>query len=178
MNGDCFRNEVIRNIAARRSVRRFTDGRIPEEDIRILGEAAVNAPSGMNRQEWKFVFIRNRDKIKLLADAVGKAMSREGYDFYRPDCLMIASARSLRNLSAADCACALENVFLAAASLGIGSVWINQLCDAQQDGNVKKMLTELGVPEDYTVYGAASLGYPDDSGEKKARKDGCVLIVD
>lgn len=171
-------NSVIETILARKSTRHFKKGRIPDEDIRLLAEAAVNAPSGMNRQEWKFVFVHNQEKLTALAAAVGEAMGRDGYNFYEPDCLLIAGAKPLENLSAADCACALENVFLAAESLGIASVWINQLCDAQVNSTVREMLTSLGLPADYVVYGAAALGYSGEDVPKKSRKENCVVIVD
>ena len=45
-----------------------------------------------------------------------------------------------------DCACALENIFLAAKSLGIGSCWINQLGQTCDDPDVRAFLTKLGVP--------------------------------
>lgn len=171
-------NTVIENIIERRSVRKFTQESIPDEHLELLSLAAVNAPSGMNRQEWQFVFIKNKDRIADLASLIGKAINRENYDLYKPDCFMIASAKPFGSLSAADCACALQNVFLAANSLNIGSVWINQLNDAQENGEVRELLTALGVPEDYRVYGCASLGYSADNSEKKARKENCVKFVD
>lgn len=174
---DCM-NTVIENIIARRSVRKFTEERIPREHIELLSLAAINAPSGMNRQEWTFVFVQNREKIAALASLTGKALNRENYDLYKPDCFMIASAKPFGSLSAADCACALQNVFLAANSLNIGSVWINQLNDAQENSEVRELLTALGVPEDHRVYGCASLGYSVDNSEKKARKENCVKFVD
>lgn len=46
-----------------------------------------------------------------------------------------------------DCACALQNIFLAAKSLGIGSCWINQLGQTCDDPDVRAFLTGLGIPE-------------------------------
>lgn len=171
-------NTVIENIIARRSVRKFTEESIPDEHIELLAEAAINAPSGMNRQEWQFIFIKNKEKIATLASLVGEALNRENYDLYKPACYMIACAKPFGNLSAADCACALQNVFLAATSLDIGSVWINQIIDAQVDKKVREYLSSLGIPEDYRVYGSVSLGYSADNSEKKARKENCVKFVD
>lgn len=171
-------NGVIENIITRKSVRKFTDESIPDEILELLGEAAINAPSGMNRQEWLFVFIKNKEKIASVASLVGSALNREGYDLYKPACYMIACAKPFGNLSAADCACALQNVFLAANSLNVGSVWINQIIDAQDDPEMREYLTSLGIPEDYRVYGSVSLGYSADEREKKERKENCVKFVD
>lgn len=81
--------------------------------------------------------------------------------------------------AAMDCACALENIFLAAKSLGIGSCWINQLGQTCDDPDVRAFLTKLGVPESHKVYGCAALGYaPADAPVKEKKvKEGTVTII-
>ena len=74
-------NEVLKNIRTRRSVRGFTEKRIPEETVQAIVEAAVYAPSAMNRQSWHFTVVHNREKIERLAQAIGSQIGREGYDF-------------------------------------------------------------------------------------------------
>ena len=60
-----------------------------------------------------------------------------------------------------DDACALENIFLAAHSYGVGSVWINQLQNICDTPAIRDILNDFGVPADHVVYGMAALGYPD-----------------
>ena len=57
-----------------------------------------------------------------------------------------------------DNACALENIFLAAHSFCIGSVWINQLRDICEEEEVRDILTDWGIPENHQVFGMAALG--------------------
>jgi len=78
-----------------------------------------------------------------------------------------------------DCACAIENMFLAAHSLGIGSCWINQLGTTCDDPEVRELITSLGVPKDHKVYGCVALGYADPkiSMREKAVKAGTVTVV-
>ena len=75
-------------------------------------------------------------------------------------------------------ACAMENIFLAAHSLGIGSVWINQLQGICDEPSIREILNDFGIPADHIVYGMAALGYADDvKAEKKAdRKSSCSGI--
>lgn len=77
-----------------------------------------------------------------------------------------------------DCACAIENMFLAACSLGIGSCWINQLGTTCDDPQVRELLTELGVPENHKVYGCVALGYKAEGAPMKEKvvKAGTVTI--
>lgn len=52
-------NTVIENILSRRSIRKFNDEPVTKEELLILGECAVHAPSAMCRDTWKFVIINN-----------------------------------------------------------------------------------------------------------------------
>ena len=154
-------NEVMKAILGRRSIRKFKEDPIPEEILQDLAEAALHAPSGMGKKTWHFVVLTNADLIKKLADVIGKELGRENYDMYKPAALLIPSNERDSRYGKEDNACALENIFLAAYSYGVGSVWINQLqgiCDSE---NIRPVLNEIGVPEDHVVYGMAALGYPD-----------------
>lgn len=53
--------DAIENLMTRRSVRRFTDRRISLEDLETITNAARMAPSGMNRQLWKFTVLKNKE---------------------------------------------------------------------------------------------------------------------
>ena len=53
----------------------------------------------------------------------------------------------------------MENIYLSCEALGLGCVWINQLKDCYDVPEVRKILTELGVPENHGVYGSAAIGY-------------------
>ena len=77
----------------------------------------------------------------------------------------------------ADCSCALENIFLMANSLGIGSCWINQLKTLCNEESVRAVLDEFGIPKNHVVWGMASIGYPAVKPEAKPRKNGVVKFV-
>ena len=127
-------NETLNSIFTRRSIRKFTDQKISDDDLKLIAKAACYAPNGRNTERWQFTVIHNEEKIKKLAKAISKELNLDdSYNFYKPDALIIASNSRDNKYGIEDCACALENIFLAAHSLGIGSVWINQLngiCDS------------------------------------------------
>ena len=151
-------NEVILNILTRRSVRAFQERPVEREKIDAILRCAVHAPSAMNRQTWHFSAVLNPEKIQKLAAAMGSALGSESYNLYRPAALIIPSNET-GLIKTWDNACALENIFLAAHSLGVASVWINQGTDTCDDPGVRAVLTELGVPKSHMVYGMAALGY-------------------
>ncbi|MBR6548218.1 MAG: nitroreductase [Clostridia bacterium] len=153
-------NPVIENLLTRRSIRGFTHRPVAKEDLQTIVNTAIYAPSGMNRQTWQFTVIDHLPTIEHLAKVVGKADNRgEDYDFYKPTAVIIATNHRESRHGCADCSCALQNIFLAAHSLGIGSVWINQLNATCDNPEVRDLLTKVGIPTDHVVYGMAALGY-------------------
>ena len=154
-------NEVMNNILTRRSIRKFTDTPISREILDDLVQAALHAPSGMGKQTCKFTVVTNKNAIKRLAEAIKTTLNRPGYDLYCPAAIIIPSNLRDSNWGKEDDACALENIFLAANSYGVGSVWINQLQNICDTPAIRDILNDFGVPADHVVYGMAALGYPD-----------------
>ena len=170
-------NETLQTILTRRSTRKFLNKPIPDEDLELIIQAALHAPSGMGKQTWQFTVIKNREKIGQLAAVISEVLGREGYDMYQPEVLIIPSNLKDSPWGREDNACAQENIFLAAHSLGIGSVWINQLQGICDNEKVRKVLDEFGVPKEHIVYGMAALGYEADVKAEKPRI-GKVVVVD
>lgn len=172
-------NEVMKNILTRRSVRKFTDEPIPKELLEELADAARHAPSGVGKQTWKFTVITNKDMIRRLADTIGAVLGRSGYDMYKPTAILMPSNLRDSIWGKEDNACALENVFLAAHSYGIGSVWINQMQNICDDPAIRALLDEMGVPADHVVYGMAALGYPaPDAPIREIKRTGAVAYIE
>ncbi len=117
--------EVIEAIKNRRSVRRFEDRPVPEELIKKIIEAGQWAPSACNRQDWKFIIIDSQEvKERILRDTtayfVGKA----------PLLILVLYSNRTDNLEYKDhllsAAMAIQNMQLAAYSLGLGSCLCEQ----------------------------------------------------
>ena len=164
---------------------------VSAEDLNLILEAATYAPNGMHLETWHFTAIQNKEVLKELNDKIKGAFAKSddlihgNVDIARLIAATIMPPRwslsptSYQWWAAMDCACALENIFLAAKSLGIGSCWINQLGQTCDDPDVRAFLTKLGVPESHKVYGCAALGYaPADAPVKEKKvKEGTVTII-
>ncbi|MBR3885720.1 MAG: nitroreductase [Clostridia bacterium] len=164
-------NETMNTILNRRSVRNFTREEIPEEILRDLANAALHAPSGMCRKTWKFTVVTNQELIKKLTNAIKEVLSRESYDMYNPTAIIIPSNERDSVWGRDDNACALQNIFLAAKSYNVGSVWINQLNNICDETKIREILNELEIPENHIVYGLAALGYPDPNVEERPYRE-------
>jgi nitroreductase len=153
-------NEALNNIMTRRSVRSFTGRKIERADLEAIATAAVYAPSARNLQTWRIIVVQKPELIKKLAKAVAtETGASPDYDFYNPNAIILVSNERTSPFGAEDCSCALENIFLAAHALGIGSVWINQLRGNCDKPGIRAVLDEIGLPQSHIVYGMAALGY-------------------
>lgn len=158
-------NDLINLISTRRSVRKFNETPISEKDLELIVSAGLEAPSGMGRRTWKFTVVTSPSQIQKLATAVGEALSRDNYTFYKPAALIIPSNLKESRWGREDNACALQNIFLAAHALGIGSVWINQLKDICDHDTIRPILNSFEIPVDHTIFGVAALGYPKEKND-------------
>ena len=77
----------------------------------------------------------------------------------------------------ADCSLALQNIFLAAQSLGLGSCYINQLHWLRDDPGVRAYLFELGIPKEHTICSSAAVGFKAVESPAPSRKEGTIHII-
>lgn len=165
-------NEIIDCILTRRSTRNFKEEQIDSEQLETLLETAIWAPSGGNNQSWLFTAIQNKTLLSKLNQLViegfqhwipdddypGKlgaksSSQKDGYNFYyHAPTLIIASNKPNYENAMADCSLALENIFLAANSFGLGSCYINQLHWLRNDSGVRDFLFEAPERKEGTVH--------------------------
>ncbi len=172
-------NETMQVIKSRRSTRAFTGEQITREEMDTMLEAAVWAPTGMGKQLWHFVGIRSAEKNLELARAVAAADGRgPEYTFYdAPASILVCYQRDEAH-AFLDGSAAVENILLAATSLGLGSCWINQVRVTCDDPAVRALLTSYGVPEDYIVIASVALGHIAKETPAKERRANTISIVE
>ncbi|NLJ85356.1 MAG: hypothetical protein GX322_02860 [Firmicutes bacterium] len=184
-------NETIKHILARRSIRKYRSIPVEEEKISTIVECGQYAPSAMNRQPWHFTVITNRkvlDRISeenrkvLLQSTDERARSRAaepGFDSFRgAPAAVIVSGDSEASFAAADCANAVENMAIAACSLGLGSCYIASFKIAMEKPEGAFLLRELGIPKGYRPLYALTLGYSDETlGERAPRRENTVTFI-
>ena len=167
-------NETIKTIFNRRSTRAFSEKAISREDLELIVQAGYHAPSGRNMQKWKFTVVQNKDLMAEIATVLGRTLSRDGYDLYKPNALILVSSEEDHPHGVSDCSCALENIFLAAESLGIASVWLNQFKGVCNEPEVRALLDKLNMPKNHVVIGVAALGYSADASKKADKRTDVV----
>lgn len=167
-------NDTLRIIATRSSCRSFTD-RMPEDtDLMAIAQAAIQAPSGMNRQHWQIILVKDRaliaemeaEGMKTLAameDQSGyqRILSRGGKLFYNAPRLIVLAIKQAEPPGAEliDCGIAAENMVLAATSMGVANLHCGFLTLAFAGDKGTEFKSRLKFPEGYECGIGILLGY-------------------
>jgi len=184
-------NETMKTILNRRSFRAYKPEQIRDEELQEILEAGKYAPSGGGTQPWHFTVIQKGDVLQNINAACREAMLKSGNKmmeerakadnfsvFYHAPTLIVVSGDDKAITPAADCAVALENMFLAAESIGIGSCWIHAMSMLLNAEQAKTLKNSLGIPEGFKVHGAGAFGYKGTEHPAAApRKEGLVTII-
>ena len=165
-------NETLQVIENRHSIRLFTKQEVSDDDINVLLQAANEAPSAHNQQSWRFIVMRNqkRQELSRLVTSKSSNFPRPASTLLRmaarsiagaPAIIAIANSGDLirhgtqlfkvekdmahdffRTMEIQSSAAAVENLLLAATSLGLATVWLGILYLIKDD-----VLEFLGEPK-------------------------------
>lgn len=145
-------------IETRRSVRSYKSDPVPDEVLQKILNAARIAPSGSNRQPWKFIIIKDPERKRKMIDLC------EGQKFVaEAPVLIVACGRNIHYNRGewmgdysmiVDVAIAVDHLTLAARAEGLGTCWIGSF----DNEGIKKF---LNIPEDVNVVALTPVGYPE-----------------
>ncbi len=159
---DAYEQHVFDAIYARRSVRRYQDNRpVEPEKIEKLLKAAMAAPSACNIQPWEFIVVTDPETQARIKQHCGHF---GGYN--APLMIVTCSYKDYipwpDDDGIVDCAAAMENMHIAAAALGLGSVWIGGF-------DAPGLREVLDIPGTVAVSGVAYFGYPAETPEPRTQ---------
>jgi nitroreductase len=148
-------------ILTRRSIRRYENKDIPEEVLQQILETGRQAPSAANRQPIHFVIVTDRDILKNLCDNLINRFVK-----YAP--VAIVGCADIKSLltgkwAVVDATIAMENMVIAAWTLGIGSCWIGAC-------NEEKVKELLKIPDKWKFVALLTLGYPAEQPKQRKKK--------
>ncbi len=157
--------DVFDAISQRSSVRAYKTTDVEEAKLKKVLEAARLSPSASNRQDWKFIIVRNKETQKRLA----KAAFGQSFVGEAPVVVVACGTDSKAVMGCGqpthtvDVSIACAFMILQAYELGLGTCWIG----AFHEDETKKI---LNIPERVRVVAVIPLGYPDQRSSQKFRK--------
>jgi len=181
--------QTLEAIAQRRSIRKFKDTPVTDEQIRALLLAATLAPSGKNRQPWRFVVVRGEKRAEMVAvmRAGMEASKAQGRDLgsspwtrqimekapvtifvFNDDLENIDQPYSIydmvgNSVDVQSIGAAIQNLLLAATDMGLGTLWICDVFYAYVE-----LCAWLGEP--HQLIAAIAVGYPEEAPSPRPRK--------
>lgn len=160
-------SEVIR---LRRSTRAFTDQQVSDADLQKVLDAAQLAPIAGGQYSMSHITVV---QDKALLDKIRTACSFQSKHLdplYGAPTLIVLSATGPSSdcIEYSNVACAIENMTLAAADLGLGSVYLWGFLRKLR--NQPELLDALQLPDGYTPLSAMALGHPAEPSEPREPK--------
>ena len=149
--------ELIRN---RRSVRRFTGEKIKSEDIELIIDAALLAPTSKNCRSWKFIIVEDKEMLKQLA------LSKPSGAAFIEHCALAIVVLSNPEQSSAhveDTSIAAIFIQLQAEDLGLGSCWCQIAGRKTASGQDSEQYIRdlLNIPSNFGVACIIAIGHKE-----------------
>lgn len=180
-------NEVINTILNRSSIRAYTSEKLNKDELRLLKQAALAAPTAMNRNNQKFLFITSEETISEIENQVVEAvkesenmdllkriLGRNGKIIYDAP-LFVGIFGMDSDYADIDSGIAVQNIALTAKSIGLDSVILGMPRIAFKGERGVRLQARLGVPSDFKFCIGIAIGHSNM--EKKPHEiDYCNII--
>jgi nitroreductase len=184
-------NETINNILERRTIRAFKEEQVPDEIIEQILQCALFAPSANGKQPWHFTVLQNRElmdkgteagreALRQIPEPMAQRIAEDPiYSAWRgAPTAIIVSGEDANDSAVTDCANAMQNMCIAAQSLGISACYMTSFKMGILLPGKENLLRELGIPEGFTPLYCLALGYGDEIPHPRdARRENSINYV-
>jgi nitroreductase len=163
--------DLVEGIHTRRSIRQFTEKPVAREQLIEIIKAGTWAPSGRNNQPWRFVIITDPGLRGELAGHTKYSAVIEG----APACVAVFADRSAMYSDVKDhqsMGACIQNMLLAAHSLGLGAVWLGEIL---KKADAVRVL--LGLPQEMELMAVVALGHPAPGKHSSQRKEVSEVLL-
>jgi len=139
--------DVFESVRTLLAVRSYRDTPVPDAVVRRIVEAGRLTGSGMNRQPWHFIVIRDGETLRRL----GALASSGPYVAQAPLAIVVATDRT--RFAVSDASRAIQSMLLTAWADGVGSNWVGF-------GGLDNARALLNIPANLDVLAILPFGYP------------------
>lgn len=160
-------NQVLETIKQRSSARAYNAEKLTQAELDSILEAGLQAPTATNRQEIRFSLISGDNPILEELDEEMRrlrGLEKQSNNFYYgAPSLIFLSAEDDFKWSKVDAGIAVQNMVLAAESLGLGTLIIGCVYDALHGEKKEYFSQALQIPEGYSFQIALAVGHKTDN---------------
>ncbi|MEG0309317.1 MAG: nitroreductase [Eubacterium sp.] len=179
-------NPTMTSLLNRRSIRKFKPEPVKKGELATILEAALQAPTGRNAQSCDVIMVLDRDLIKEMEEGFVAFAQKNGslynikkgfsVDYHAPDFAFIVGdkANKWRHV---DGGIIVENMAIAAESMGIGTCIIGMILDYMTSPEGEVIMKKIGAPEGYEFIIGLAIGYKDEMPVAKQRDGSKVRFL-
>lgn len=160
---------MLKVIKSRRSIRRYTDRHLENQQVEQLVKAALMAPTSKNTREWEFIAVDDKELLNELSQSRDNGAAK--FLAGAPLGIVILADREKSDVWVENASIAAAYIQLQAEHMDLGSCWIqvrNRMYS--EDVTIEVYIKEkLNIPDKYSIECIIAVGYPDES--KKEHDD-------
>jgi nitroreductase len=160
-------NSSLDLIFARRSIRVFRPGEVSPKTVKTILEAAMAAPSAVAKDPWRFVVVRQQDRLEEITEGLpnGKMLASAAVGIFVCGDMEAVHDRQLSYLLQ-DCSAAIENLLIAVHGLGLGAVWLGI---HPREDRVQSVARILRLPASIIPVAGIAIGHRGEEKEARTR---------
>ena len=160
--------DTMECIYKRRSIRKYCDRPIDDEILLTLIKAATAAPTACNSRPWEYIIITDKEVKSEIKKKMYFAQYEAPAMIVACGNMKLAMSGPVKNYWIQDCSAAIENILLAATSMGLGSLWVGLY---PVESSIRPLYKILDLPEEVIPLGIVYLGYPAEEKEPRTQFD-------
>ena len=170
--------DALQLLKERRSVKKYKDDQISEEQLDKILEAGLYAASGKNGQKTIMLAVTKKEDVKMLSNLNAKILGVDIDPFYNAPAVIVVFADKNHSTYLEDGSLVLGNLMVEAFSIGVDSCWIHRAKQMFETEKGRVYAREHGIPDDYVGIGNCVLGFKEGNlPECKPRREGRIIKV-
>jgi len=150
--------ELIEGIFTRRSIRKYSNKELSQNQIDTLLKAGMYAPSARNQQPWHFIVVTKRDLLNTISEVHPYAQMLKEAQL----AIIVCGDEKLelsKGYWVVDCSAATQNILLAAHGMGLGAVWLGLHPREERKKEIKNLIK---LPDHVQPLSLISVGFPNE----------------
>jgi nitroreductase len=159
----------IAPLLARRSVRKFADQDVTDEQVDLILRAAMSAPTAMAKQEWAFLVVRDRTQLQQLGAQLPNAKMAQQAPLAIVVCGYQSEAAGGADTDcwmAQDLSAATTNLLHGVQALGLGAVWTGVFGRPERISIIREV---LAIPSEVAIFALVPIGVPEAEMDPRTR---------
>ncbi len=145
----------------RHSIRKYTDQAVNPEDVKLILEAALMAPTSKSLRPWRFIVVEDKQMLENLSKCKPQYAASISS---APLAIVVVGEVTKSDAWIEDASIAAVFMQLQAADLGLGSCWVEVRDRYRADGEPADDYVRdlLGIPDEFSVLCIVSVGYKNE----------------